>query len=644
MKICKKCKAEYDDKEEKCPKCGETEFEEKKEDKAEKAEKKSLDPKKKRIIIIAAVAAVVIAGIIVAIINLLPEKTPDNGKEVESAPDAISLDGGKVIEDVTAITGSVDKNGKVIDAKGIIDKEGHRIYNTGYKSKNGKIIYTTGKKDAKGNILYTLNEANNIGKLIYYTGTVKDGKLQITRTDAIPDYTTKENSKLVNRDRYSTTKTVEYKPNKNEVSAKSLTKGFTSYFGGSGDDVVKKVVAVKDGYIVTGHTLSKNGFFEGAGESWKNAFGFVAKIDTNGSVVWKYMTGGNSNIMLRDVCQLKDGSVVAVGETTATDTAAPKTGIAVATLIVKLDKKGEEVWSYTLPCNEEENGDMGYSVAATPDGGFLVGGEAESTTGLFKNSEGKFKAFLFKFSKKGDIKWRKVLGGSKDNRITAIAVNSNGDIFATCLTYSTDTDFAVLKPYKTPDLTSKTVVLKLDKNGNLLWSAPVAGSGKSEYSSVAVTEDGGCIIGGTMSLKRSYGSYSQCYGKTDGYVIRFTKDGKVYWARNIGGKQSDSVTGVTVTSKGIVVVGYTKSNDMDFAGLISSGNKDGFIMVLNGAGQTTGKMLTGGSADDVIYSVTSNESGIVTAGVTGSANGIFKDAPTGKRTTGFAMFFTLNDK
>lgn len=586
-------------------------------------------------IVLVLVIVAVIAAAFFGIRALLPEKGPSNDKAKNSSPDVLTLD-EKEIVDVTGITGTET------DKKGIIDKEGHRIFDTGYKNDNGFTIYTTGKKDANGNILYTLNKTDDVGKLIYYTGKIENGKLKLTKSNNIPDYSSNKNSKLTNGSRYTTTKTIGYKADKNEKTAKSISNKFMTYSGGSNEDTFTKIIAVDKGYIAVGNSNSKNGIYSKAG-SWKDFFGSISKIGTDGKVEWTYVTGGNGLIVFNDVTELKDGSIVAVGSTTATDTNAPRTGLGSSTLIVKLDKKGNEVWSYSFPCSENENGDSAQSVAATPDGGFVVGGEAESTTGFFKEAEGQYKAYIFKFDKKGDIEWKKILSGSKDNTVSALAVNEKGDIFATCVTYSYDGNFGFLSEYKVSNNTPNTVVLKLNKKGDLTWSEYLAGWGRSEFDSIAVTPDGGCVIGGTMSIsKRANGSFSQCYGSTDGYVVRYSDDGKVYWARNIGGTEADSVKDLIYTDKGIVVVGTTNSSNFDFAGLIAPGGRDGFVSVLNNSGTLMFSNLIGGKSGDNVNSVCPSDTGVVIAGYTTSSDGIFKNSKAGNKAEAFAASYDFS--
>ena len=562
---------------------------------------------------------------------------PENKDAAASPPEEVTLAGAA--EDVTAITGSTDADGKVIDNKGIIDAEGHKIYDTGYKDPSGNTIYTTGKKDSNGNILYTLNKTDDRGNLIYYTGTVEDGKLNLTPSDSLPDYTTNNNSTLKDTDRYTTTSTVKFEPVKDETLATGFTKKFLNYAHGSNYDMFRKVVYAQDGgYIAAGMSSSKDGIYKGANSAW-STYGVVTKISADGAVEWSYFSGGDADIQFNDVAQLKDGSIVAVGYTTATDTDAPLNSQLVSSLIIKLNKKGELVWSYSFPGDEKSNGDYILCVKATPDGGFVAGGRADSVSGFFNGTKDNFKAFLFKFDRNGNIDWRKTLSGSRGNSITGIDVDSDGNIFALCVSYSSDGSFTAFKGYGTK---SNTAVMKFDKKGALKWTSNLVGSGVSEYNAITVLSDGGCLVGGKFSIdKRADGSYSSCYGATDGYIVRYNKDGGVCWARNIGGSADDEVTGVIQTDKGIVVVGKTKSTDLDFSTTKSSKEYDGFVMILSDAGKTKYVEKLAGSSDDYILGTAKTDDGFALVGWTSSADGTFSESKCGKTPDAFFAAYTL---
>ena len=585
-------------------------------------------------------ALLICAAMIILTLTGCGNSKPEN--KTDTPPDELTLSGEEVT-DVTAITGSTDENGNVIDNKGITDAEGHRIYDTGYKDADGNIIYTTGKKDANGNILYTLNKTDDRGNLLYYTGKKKDGKLELTPTNSIPDYSNNDNSKLDQNSRYTTTGTAKFEPQKDEKTAKGMVTDYINYGGGSSYDMFRKVVSDKNGgYIAVGISESRDGIYSDANSSW-STFGVVSKISDGGKVEWTYLTGGDGSVQLNDVAQLKDGSIVAVGYTSATDTDAPLNSKLVSSLIIKLNKKGELQWAYSFPGDENSNGDYLNCVAATPDGGFVAGGRADSTSGFFTGTKDKnFKAFIFKFKKNGDIEWKKMLSGSRGNGFTALEANTDGDIFATCVSYSNDGSFASLAGY---GKNANTVVMKFSSKGELNWSSNLVGSGISEYNALSVTSDGGCIVGGKFSInKRADGSYASCYGKTDGYVVRFNKDGGVYWARNVGGTGDDEVTSVTVTDLGIIVTGRTTSADMDFSKFKNAGKSDSFVMILNSEGKTTYTESLGGSADDAILGTAATSDGFVAVGWTSSSDGTFKDSKAGKTAEAFYASFRLSEE
>lgn len=563
------------------------------------------------------------------------KKPPENEAAIKDAPESIVIGENNV--DVTAITGVTDKNGKVIDNKGTTDAEGHVIYSTGQKTEKGDTIYTTGKKDSKGQILYTLNKTDDRGRVIYYTATEKDGKLELKETDAVPDYTTDKNSTLDKNSRYTTTTTVKLDVSTDSAPAKGLKKLFTSYSGSKGQDQFKKVVAAsKGGYIVTGISSSNTGIYESASSDWQN-FAHISKYNESGASEWVYVTGGDGLVQLSDVAELKDGSIVAVGYTSSTNTDAPRNCQLISSLVIKLDKNGKYLWSYAFPGDEDSEGDEAVSVTATKDGGFVVGGRASSTSGFFSNSDLPYKAYLIKFDKNGKVDWRKVLNGSKDNVISALCTNSDGDIFASCVTHSSDGSFSSIKGYGTK---SNTIIMKLDNSGKVIWTSNLVGSGESEYNALAPTADGGVIAGGKMTVsKRADGSYSMSYGMSDGYIVRFSKDGQVYWGRNVGGSQGDYITSVICTDKGIVISGVSQSSDADFTEYTNDGGNDGFIMILNESGQTVYTEKLEGKLDDSVLDIAPTAGGFAAAGWSASADGSFADSKAAKTADGFIVSY-----
>lgn len=586
--------------------------------------------------------AVVMSVVLIALTFAACSNTqpPDNGKATETPPDTLTIS-GESTEEVTAITGSTDEKGNVIDSEGITDVSGHKVYYTGYDTESGDKIYTTGKKDKNGNIIYTTNSTDDRGNQIYFTGTIVDGKLELDKTNSIPDYTNNENSTLDTNTRYTSTATVNYSAPAIEVKATDIKKNVMTFSGTKGNDIYNKVVVAQDGgFIASTFSMSKTGIYSDVSSSWSE-FGSVVKFNEKGEVEWKYSTGGDGMINLVDLAQLKDGSIVAVGYTLAKDTDAPIQSAGYSALIIKISEDGELMWSYSFPGDENSNGDEIASVSATPDGGFVVGGRADSTSGFFVGTQAdQFKAFIFKFDKRGNVKWRKTLGGSRGNTIRAIDVNDKGDIFATCVTMSNDGSFVSLKGYN--NQTANTVVLKFNKDGDLKWSQNLMGSGISEFAAIDATNDGGCLVGGKFSIyKQADGSFSINYGDTDGYVVKYNADGGVCWSRIIGGTGTDEITGVEETANGIVVVGRTKSADLDFSKFDNLGEFDGYVMIIDNAGKTICTNKIAGAADELINDVATTENGFAVVGWSKSKDADFAQNTVSKTASGFIAEYSF---
>ena len=572
-----------------------------------------------------------------------------NDKLISETPDDLDIvddELKKGAEEVTAITGATDPNGKVTDATGIVDKAGHRIYSTGLKDNYGKTIYTTGKKDSKGNILYTKNETDTFGDMIYYTGKYKDGKLELEQTNESPDYSSNETpTTKASAAKITTSTTVGVKkPSKESVDEAKCE--YTKFFGGSGLDAFRDIIGCKDGgFVAAGISASKDGDYKGVSGEWEMQHTSVVKYSSDGKVEWKYITGGNSQVNFNDVIELKDGTIVAAGQTAATSGDVVKTASTNSAFIVRLKADGTFMWKYVFPSDASSTGEYISSLAATPDGGFVAGGKAISESGFFTGTQkGGTKAFIFKFDKNGNIKWRKVLQGSKSNIISALAVNSDGDIYATCVTMSTDGDFSGIRFNKIR--TENTVLLKLNKKGNLDWAEYLQGSGKSEFNALAVTDDGGCVVGGTFTIyKRADGIYTMNYGKRDGYVLRYNSKGQVCWSRLIGGADDDSVLGIACINGGFAVVGQSKSSTEDFQGYKVGGGSDGYILYLNDEGKTTATVRLNGAQDDSAMDVAVLSDGsIAIAGWTKSDDQAFNGSNAKKQYMGYVSRYTATMK
>ncbi len=96
------------------------------------------------------------------------------------------------------------------------------------------------------------------------------------------------------------------------------------------------------------------------------------------------------------------------------------------------------------------------------------------------------------------------------------------------------------------------LLIKLDANGDVLWSSTFGGASSEYFKFILPCSDGSFIAYGET---RSFGS-----GGTDLYLVKFDTNGNLIWSRTYGGSNDELATGgLCETADGYVVSGATQS-------------------------------------------------------------------------------------
>ncbi len=108
-----------------------------------------------------------------------------------------------------------------------------------------------------------------------------------------------------------------------------------------------------------------DGAYAVAGETPGNqGDAYLAKIDSTGETVWSKTYGGAAQDIAWGVDVAQDGGYVIAGQTKSS-------GAGGDVYLVKIDADGNSVWKQTFGGAQLDNA---YSVFATTDGGYLLGG------------------------------------------------------------------------------------------------------------------------------------------------------------------------------------------------------------------------------------------------------------------------------
>ena len=194
-------------------------------------------------------------------------------------------------------------------------------------------------------------------------------------------------------------------------------------------------------------------------------------------------------------------------------------------------------------------------------------------------------------------------------------------------------------------------ITRSDRNGNILWSAFVGGSGQDVCTNVAWASDGTIVVCGTTnSSDATTAGTSYQGGHSDVFVASFDDAGNQLWMNYIGGHGEESAGNLFAHPDGnFYIAGKTNStfipslyNPLNF---YSAGEYDGYIAVINAAGAPVSFRYFGGNGNDEVHDLLLNESGqIIVCGHTGGSYEFdaFSDMPFGGGATD-AFIARLND-
>ena len=314
-------------------------------------------------------------------------------------------------------------------------------------------------------------------------------------------------------------------------------------FGGSGKDAFYSIAATPDGgCVVVGTSMLETGALMGLGNGESDAI--IAKYSSTGVLQWAKNFGGSEREDFRSVVLASDGGYVAVGSSDSADgdLAGLNNGDYDA-IIVKYSSTGVLQWAKNFGGSDY---DYFYSVASTPDGGYVAVGSSDSADDdLVGLNEGSRDAIIAKYSSTGTLQWAKNFGGSEYDSFNSVALASDGGFVAVGYSESDDGDLTGLN--KGDD---DAIIVKFSSTGIPQWNKNFGGSGYDYFHSVASTADGGYVVAGRSSSTDGDLVGLNIGNISDAIIIKFSSNGTVEWKRKHGGVKGDAFTSVAVTVDG----------------------------------------------------------------------------------------------
>jgi hypothetical protein len=388
---------------------------------------------------------------------------------------------------------------------------------------------------------------------------------------------------------------------------------YSTYLGGSGQDEGLGIVVDRSGNAyVTGRTSSANfpvtpGAFQTALAGGIDAF--VAKLDPKGKLVYSTYLGGSGDDAALDIAVDTTGQACVTGYTASINF--PVTGRrrwwwfrrgalqpnfgggALDAFVTKLNATGSGL-VYSTYLGGSGN-DQGSGIGLCGDNWVHITGLTDSpnfptTPNAYQSGlAGAQNAFFAKLNFAGTaLVYGTYLGGSGSDQAMDIAVTGDARVYITGFTDSAN--FPVLNAFQgTLAGGQNAFATHFDRNGNLVYSTYLGGSGSDQGMGIGVDPNGNAYVAGTTTspnfpqvnpAQPAYGG-----GPFDAFVAKVDPTGAaLVYSTCLGGSDDDRGTDVAVNPLGnAYVTGWTYSPNFPTVSPLQGtpgGSPDVFIAIL----------------------------------------------------------------
>jgi hypothetical protein len=396
---------------------------------------------------------------------------------------------------------------------------------------------------------------------------------------------------------------------------------FIETIGGSKNDAFNAITKTIDsGYIAAGYTQSNDGDIVSKANI---SFDFlVSKFSSENILEWQKHFGGSKDDKALDIIQTLEGDFIILGSSESSDLDVSKNAGSKDFWLVKLSNNGVLLWEKSFGFLGE---DYGTTLLETKDGGFLITGVLDVSA---SNGQGNAKStitnhaggdyWVLKTNNLGALEWSRYFGGSFTEIPLGIVETDNHNYII--VGSSDSNDFNISNNKGSYDFW----MTKIATDGSLLLEKTFGGSEIDEASAITATNDGNFIIvGNTRSTDKDV---SKNNGAADIWILKVSKEGNLIWEKTIGGSSFDVAKAIYKTQdNGFLIAGSSRSLDNGFQ---NKGQNDALILKVDENGNLLWQKTFGGSEIDFLYDVVElNNKSIIAVGESSSSD---QDIPKNK--------------
>ena len=241
--------------------------------------------------------------------------------------------------------------------------------------------------------------------------------------------------------------------------------------------------------------------------------------------------------------------------------------------LLKLNATGDRL-IYSTYIGSDDDDDQGGAICLASDGSVIMNGLTRSsnfnvTQGAFQTiHNGGREAFVCKLNPQGsDLVFSTFLGGSDNEGIAGIAVDSNGSIYVSGETSSTDFPTTAGAYQTTLKGRYNAFITKLSSDGSsLVYSTYLGGDESTRAAGILVDgSDSAHVTGytGSSNFPTTPGAFKTTHtdDETDIFITRLSADGKSLVSSTLlGGERGESASGILLDEEdNVCLCGETRS-------------------------------------------------------------------------------------
>jgi len=291
---------------------------------------------------------------------------------------------------------------------------------------------------------------------------------------------------------------------------------FNRLYGGSGSEQSNAIIQTyDDGYAFTGHSYSAGSY-----DLW------LVKLDAFGDTTWTKIYGFDWKEMGYDLIQMPDSGFVIIGTSTSASS-----GLYDDIWLIRTDKMGDTLW--TKFYGELWEMEIATDIINTSDGGFAV-------TAIDYNDQQRSLVWLMKFNANGDTTWTKKYGNILDSKGVScvIQTSDNGYLMGGSINITSSIS------------TNDYYLIKTDSVGDTIWTKSYGYRNSDGVTGIAPTNDGGYYVAGFRD--HYYNGFSY-----DVWMLKINVNGDSLWSKYHGGYSDEYPKSIHPTNDGGYIVGVS---------------------------------------------------------------------------------------